>query len=1069
VCFATLLLLLHVFPQTAYGQTTGELRVDPPPDVGAVAGRPIASVAVKMLGPLWHESVTVRSVKPGDLVSGAVVRRALRELDRTGRYADLRAELVDAPLGPILILWVRPRRLVQQVRIEGGALDHAVQRRALGLAVDDAVTDLALEQARERLIRLYAESGYPEAEVLIDAQDVDDPRRVLVRVDVRSGPAQEMTRLRVLTRPSPHHPRLSSAIRRFRLGVGDRLDDEAIKNATEELQKQLVQDRFYEAVVSYRILPGGVLEVLVASGRRYTLRFEGNETFGPFALSAELALDDGGELEPSLLVERLKKFYIQHGFLDVTATVHLLSDEAGLRGEIVVWIQEGDRFQIARRLYPCLSGNRDPSQLDKEVDGVLSEYFPETTLIGPVSPDDVDSMIGSKSETPQPVPYRATPWKNYSAESHRVVIDHLQDLYRSDGYLDATVGPATVVRRRCRRDSPPGQCLVEGPPPIPSISCEEPLPGSDQVYQTCQPDPERGVRCEAEATLVLPIFAGRQAVLYDVAIEGNRAFSTQDLLKRAKLPIGKALRRSQLDAGLRRISEHYEEQAYAFSQVDSEIELSADRTRAKVLISITERHRVIVDRIDVRGAIETSESLIRSRIALREDEEYRLSLVRRTQERVESLGVFTSVTVGLEDPGVPAKRKTVVVTVSERLPQYLDTKGGFGSADGFRIGFEYGHRNLGGEAIHLILRSQLAFRPLFLIAESDVRDKYQELSGLQRLERRNTITLGFPDIGLGPLFGFEVELLDLLSNERDFSHTRDAAVVRLSYRPRRQYLVQLGGTVELNDAIILGGQSLNDYAAANPSANIRVPDGRSVAYTQNLGGSWDRRDRPLSATRGTYIGGAVEHVTAVPLGQSDGTCNEQSTEVFDPVCSELLRFSAKVAGYIPFNKKGLALAVSLRAGVIQHLTSVSKTYPDRLFFMGGVDTLRGYTQYSLVPQDLADLVLNPNNDITIDEIVLRGGDIFINPRVELRVPITKTVSTAFFVDSGNLWADRSKFAPYILRYTTGTGLRVSTPVGPLVFDYGFNVNQLYDMITNNKEKERPWEPIGAFHFSIGLF
>jgi outer membrane protein assembly factor BamA len=44
-----------------------------------------------------------------------------------------------------------------------------------------------------------------------------------------------------------------------------------------------------------------------------------------------------------------------------------------------------------------------------------------------------------------------------------------------------------------------------------------------------------------------------------------------------------------------------------------------------------------------------------------------------------------------------------------------------------------------------------------------------------------------------------------------------------------------------------------------------------------------------------------------------------------------------------------------------------------------------------------------------------------------------------------------------MRAAIGTGLRVATPIGPLVFDYGFNVTR------------QPYDDIGAFNFAIGLF
>ena len=93
------------------------------------------------------------------------------------------------------------------------------------------------------------------------------------------------------------------------------------------------------------------------------------------------------------------------------------------------------------------------------------------------------------------------------------------------------------------------------------------------------------------------------------------------------------------------------------------------------------------------------------------------------------------------------------------------------------------------------------------------------------------------------------------------------------------------------------------------------------------------------------------------------------------------------------SEQGLAIAVSVRGGRIQQLVADSKTYPDRLFFLGGVDSLRGFLQDSLVPEDIAAEILCTSNankpdaeQLTIDKVAIRGGDVFINPRAELRIP-----------------------------------------------------------------------------------
>jgi outer membrane protein insertion porin family len=81
----------------------------------------------------------------------------------------------------------------------------------------------------------------------------------------------------------------------------------------------------------------------------------------------------------------------------------------------------------------------------------------------------------------------------------------------------------------------------------------------------------------------------------------------------------------------------------------------------------------------------------------------------------------------------------------------------------------------------------------------------------------------------------------------------------------------------------------------------------------------------------------------------------------------------------------------------------------------------------------------------------------LNPRAELRVPLTDTFQAGLFLDAGNVWTGDASVDLSVLRYALGAGLRIGTPIGPIAFDYGVNMNR------------RLWEDFGAFHFSIGLF
>lgn len=1075
-CWFLLVCAVLLVSGPSLAQTDGDVDVLPAPALDT-SGERLTAVEVRVLGGLWLERFPVTRVRAGERITPELARRAMRELLATGRVADVRARTEPSPQGVVLVLEVVPRRLVAGLVWRGAPIPVEVLEGALGIRRDQEVTAFSLERAAKAVERVLRDSGYPEARVRIVPENTDDPLRVLLRVDVTAGAPRRIGRRRFEVSPFPPHPDLGASLRAYAVEPGAVHDERALGEADQELETRLKERGWYEATVTHRLDRSGDLVIRVQAGPKYRVRFEGAHTFDHEQLIEALELGEREDYAPDVLAAAVRRYYADHGFLDADVQAERRDDGAQSSAELVFRVREQKPVRVVSRVYPCLSGSKTAEQIGLEIDGVLGEELPAPGMLEAVDPHVLDATVGpTQSPESRVSPYRLNPWQTYTKEAYASAARHVEELLRAEGYLSARVGPITLVRRECDRRSQPGTCIPVGVRRLPKIDCSaepEDTPFASDVRETCRPDPTRGVRCEPEAVLVLPVRPGPQAVLYDVSFEGNRALTESELLAESGLVVGEAASTVAIEAARRRLLDRYAEDAFAFAEVDAELELSPDGTRAHVRFSISERDPTRVSQIVVKGARRTRESLIRKRFALAPGDLYRRSAVRRTQEQIETLGVFTSVSVGLEDPNVPAKEKVVVVTVTERMPQYVDAKGGFSTGEGFRVGFEYGHRNLGGDAIQLVIRAQLGLRPPELIFEDDVRRKYQVLSFEELLERRNSVTVTFPDVGLGPLFRLVLEALDVRDNARDFGLTKGAGFARLIYRPERQLWTQLGTSVERNSAHIFGAEgkdALEEYVRNNPRfANVvRVPEGTSTAFSQSVSLTWDRRNQALDATSGTFFHAGVEHVTAIPVNRREGVCNERSSSVFASTCSELLRFTNRLAAYLPLNDHGLSIAASFQWGYIQHLTSNSRTYPDRLFFMGGVDTIRGYLQDSLVPQDLADTVLDPASGLNINAVVLRGGDVFVNPRVELRIPLTGSVSTAIFVDAGNLWSDPSNIDPTRLRYAAGSGLRIGTPVGPLVFDYGINLERLLDLI-GGREDGRYWEELGAFHFSIGLF
>jgi outer membrane protein insertion porin family len=270
-----------------------------------------------------------------------------------------------------------------------------------------------------------------------------------------------------------------------------------------------------------------------------------------------------------------------------------------------------------------------------------------------------------------------------------------------------------------------------------------------------------------------------------------------------------------------------------------------------------------------------------------------------------------------------------------------------------------------------------------------------------------------------------------------------------------------------------------------------VPQGTSYALAQRFVVAWDRRDNAFNATKGTLFTSGVEHIdwwtiSAPSCDVDPSACNATEGHAF--------RFTEIFAGYIPLTKT-VRIAGEMRFGVNIQTTGDSSTYPDRLFFLGGADSMRGWLQDTFVPQEYADQlqlattqtqlsVRRPHlrtpwgalggaqsvTPFTIADVGLRGGNMMVNPRLELRFPIREPLESVIFGDAGNLWLD--PLDPFrhpsdlTLSYAAGTGLRLQTPIGPIAIDYGINLSRLFSSPENPR---RSYEDFGAFDFSIGLF
>jgi len=124
-------------------------------------------------------------------------------------------------------------------------------------------------------------------------------------------------------------------------------------------------------------------------------------------------------------------------------------------------------------------------------------------------------------------------------------------------------------------------------------------------------------------------------------------------------------------------------------------------------------------------------------------------------------------------------------------------------------------------------------------------------------------------------------------------------------------------------------------------------------------------------------------------------------------------------------------ALRFRCGHIFY-REFSAIMPSERFYLGGSHSLRGY-----------DADLAPPLGIFIDDehkehVVPRGGRSMVNGNIELRIPVLKQVGAVLFQDLGALSGTMfANFKPQDILASTGFGVRIFTPLGPLRFDIGW--------------------------------
>lgn len=975
-------------------------------------GRPI--VAVDVLG----ESASLvqpedLSLPKGSLLTRQVLREYARALLASGRWVDVQIDVAPGQGGVRLQVALRPKLFVSRIEVRGQAvLKSGEILDAIRVAPGAPMSEGELADVAGQVQQLYAARGYGQAKVQATFRATDNPARKVLMLVVEEGAPTRITEVRFA---GDQPPMRSRVLAQMGVSPGEILDRRSLERGLAEGATFLRRKRYLEAEFGVPVLQvaGGQARLTIPSrvGPRYSLRIAGHEPLSHQAVREVLALAERPLSAAAVrygLTERLRDLYARHGMPSALVRVWRLRGRKPGTAVLQIHIDPGKPLRVVNIEFPG-AHLLDSELLRDQVYSYLEEDLPNTGLIQPVDPVVVDRMgKGREPDEPRriPIPLRKDARTTFYETTYEQAIAHIRHLGQAEGFLSINVGP---VRLR-----------------------------------------EVG---ERQAVVEIPVVEGPRTRLHGVQVVGAERLTTRDVLLASGLTRSQPFSYVALEEARLRVISAYQDRGYFFARVEPVVRFSADRTRAEVIFSISERFPVHIGEVVIRGAERTSHSYIRGVLKLSRGDLYRPALVKESEGALQTLGVFSALSVRLEQPEQPARVKTLLVEVTERASQYLDVTAGVSTGQGVRGGFEYGYRNLFGYAVELALRVQLAHQLFFV--DNELERQFKDLTSLdQRLERRISLGLIVPRTPGLEEVRTAVDLVHLRNNERDFGIDSNGLGVTFTFRPLREVTVALGTDLENNQVQLFNDESLELYLTRDDldlrlRRLLRVPEGNTTLAGLRGTISWDRRDSPFTPTKGTFLSLAGE--VAQTLKRNSGT-----DDLSGAFYSRFLKLTLGGSGYIPL-AAGVVLAGQARVGRVFHLQDGSRTYPNRAYFMGGVDTIRGYFQDAMVPQELVDqMKVDPN---LLPTQVTRAGDAFALLRGEVRFPLFGQLRGGLFVDMGNLWADGENLDPFHLRPSAGAGLRLATPVGPVALDYGV-------LLLRRRVAQ---EPFGALHFSIGLF
>jgi len=925
--------------------------------------------------------------KQGQPLDRDLIRESIRDLFASGRFSDIRVEAERASDGTVtLSVITTPNFFVSSVRAEG-----APNRPTAGQVVNAAKLDLGrifteekLEHGLANIKLLMEENGYYQSTVTSEQKTDPATQQIAITFIVRPGPPARVGTVTVRCDTGCSQQEIERA---SKLQSGNQVSAQRTSNALQRLRRKYQKQNRLLAQVSivsksYRPEHNSVDYVLqIAPGPKVVVFTEGFK-IRRGVLKQNVPIFEENAIDEDLLNEgrrNLQNYLQGRGFFDAKVDLKRQSSATGDTLNIIYAIDVGSRHQVAKI----------------EIKG--NQYFLTETLLPRLQVQSTSRLFTHG---------------RYNQRFLENDVRGLENLYRANGFQKVKIRSEVTDNYRGRQND----ILI-------SIFIDE----------------------------------GPQTRVGSFHIVGNQAFSETQLAGEINTAEGQPFSEYYIAEDRDNLLNYYYNRGFPHASFEaSATPVAGESNSMAVTFTIHEGEQVFVDHVYTSGLQFTRPRIVQRELQIKSGDALSQIDLLQTQKSLYDLGIFSQVDTAVQNPDGDDRQKNVLVDVQE-AKRYTFTYG---------LGFEFqtglptaiGTNQAKGE-------TGVSPRVSLAITRLNFRGKDHTITfkaDVGSLRQRGLISYVAPRWFSSRNWqlnftGFYDNTLDVTT----FTSQRLEGSVQAEQIASRSAAGTPVTTIDYSFTYRrVKATNIQISPAEIPLLSLPVRVGEpGFSYVRNT------RDSDIESTKGTY--------NAFTAGVASSSFGSEAD--FSRVLLQNSTYHA--VGKNPRQERKFVIARSTRIGLENAFGNTSILPPGQAcpdptqtncpsatviplaerFLAGGGNSHRGFGLNQAGPRD-------PTTGFP-----LGGSALFLN-NVEFRLPATSlpyfqdNMSFVFFEDAGNVFTDGRSMLNNLLRWrqkdpqlclqdttasqcsysyvshAVGIGVRYKTPIGPVRFDFGYNLN-----------------------------